>query len=85
MSHEIEVECRFVVPDDMDRSNIEHVVGQFFADIERTDRFKVAEIIDKAGMDDDSKDRLVTMLSSIDDENIDQLEVFIDVHTEEDG
>jgi len=83
MSNKVTLETEFVVPDDMDEDNVRHVLSQFFGDLIRTDRFIDARIVEDASLDEAEKERALDMLSSIDDGDLEQLDAFIEKHTEQ--
>lgn len=81
MTETITLETKFVVPDDMDEENVRHVLGQFFGDLVRTDRFVDARILDKSTMDEADKERVIELLEDISSGEIEQLEPFIEEYT----
>lgn len=83
MTNKFTFETEFVVPDDMDDDNVRHVLSQFFGDLIRTDRFVDARIVEDTSMDEADKERLLDMLAAIEDDDLEQLDRFIEKHTEE--
>jgi phosphoenolpyruvate carboxylase len=82
MTETVTLETKFVIPDDMDEDNVHHVLSQFFGDLIRTDRFIDARIVEESTLDESEKERLIEMLENVDDDNLDQLDTFIDAYTE---
>lgn len=74
MSNSYTVEVEFVTPDDVGKDNVEHVLGQFLADLERTDRFTVARIVEEKSLDEGEVERLLELLSNVEDADIDSVE-----------
>lgn len=82
MTNKIELKTKFIVPDDMGEENIRHIVGQFFADLVRTDRFVDARIVDHSEISDAEKDRLIEMLEEVNMDDLDRLGSAIEEYTE---
>jgi hypothetical protein len=82
MTETITLETKFIVPDDMDEDNVRHILGEFFGDLIRTDRFIDARIVDDS-IDEGEKEQMLEMLSFVDDGNLEQLEAFIEEQKEE--
>lgn len=83
MTNKVTLETEFVVPDDMDKENVRHVLSQFFGDLMRTDRFVDARIVEDNSMDEAEEERLLEMLDGIDESDLEKLDTFITEHTKE--
>lgn len=70
MSNRFVLEIEVIVPDDVHRENVEHVIGAFLGDLCETDRFTYARIMDEFELNEDEVQRLEQMLESVDEEEI---------------
>lgn len=83
MTHSIQLEARFIVPDDMDEENVRNVMNEFFADLIRTDNFVDARLVDEYDLDETEAERLCRMLDLVDDDSLDTVDEFISEYTDE--
>lgn len=83
MTRTFTIESEFVVPDTMERDNVEHVLERFYDDLRETDRFIDASVNVSGQMDTDERERLLTMLALLDDDaiekSIESIEVIGDI------
>lgn len=83
MTEKVTFETEFVVPDDMDEENVRHVLSQFFGDLIRTDRFVDARIVEESELDESEKERAISLLSNVEEDDLEQLDTFIEAFTDE--
>lgn len=81
MAHKVSLQTEFKIPDDMGEENVRNILNEFFGDLCETDRFITADIVDDPSLDESESDRLLKMLSNIEDDDLKQLESFIDEYT----
>lgn len=83
MTRTFTIESEFVVPDTMERDNVEHVLERFYDDLRETDRFIDASVNVSGQMDTDERERLLTMIALLDDDaiekSIESIEVIGDI------
>lgn len=70
MSKKYSMDVEFVVPDEMDKENVRHVVSQFFGDLVRTDRFIDARIVEDSSMDEAQEQSLLRQLEAADEKAV---------------
>lgn len=79
MANRTQLTVEFITPDDVGEENVRHVLDQFLADLEQTDRFERAIIRDDDDeLSDGEAERLVEMLDDMTGEDCTALEQFID-------
>lgn len=70
MSKTYTIESEFVVPESMERENIEHVLERFYDDLRETDRFLDATVSPTEEIDPDERERLLTMVALLTEQDI---------------
>lgn len=71
MTNEYEFEVKFVVPDEVEEENVLMVLREFFGDLIQTDRFIDAVVEADGGMEDFEEERLLDMLTRMDEDDLD--------------
>lgn len=71
MTNEYEFEVKFVVPDEVEEENVLLVLREFFGDLIQTDRFIDAVVEADGGMEDFEEERLLDMLTRMDEDDLD--------------
>lgn len=79
MTNEHEFTVKFVTPDAVEEENVLLVLREFFGDLVQTDRFVDAVVkTDESNINEGERERLIAMMDALSDEEIDDIEQFID-------